>query len=533
MNRDRARPSTLSISLLLGLVTAAAYAPLWRLGFVNMDDPLYVSGNPQVLAGLGWPGFVWALTTTSQVNWHPLTWLSLMLDATIGGADPRIYHATNLLLHLASTLLLFAVLARMTGCRLKSAFVAALFAVHPLHVESVAWIAERKDVLSGVFWMLTLTAFARYAERPSRAAYAAVVAAFALGLAAKPMLVSLPIVLLLLDFWPLARWGRIDPRRLLIEKLPLFGLALASSVVTLVVQRPAMERMEGVPFGARVENALVSYVAYIQDMFWPRGLAIFYPYPHGMVWQPIAAAVVLAALSVVAIRAARRYPWLTVGWLWYVVTLVPVIGLVQVGIQARADRYTYLPLIGLFIIVAWGVPELLLREDAPDAARVTMKVAAIAVVLILAVLTWVQVGVWRNGVELFTHAIAVTGDNVLAQFNLSDALSAQGDEDGALLHLREAVRIDPHFPDAHFNLASALIRQRKVEEAAVLCRQAAEYWPDDERTLVNLGIVELLQGNYPEAEARLAEALRRYPDSAVARHNLAVARARLARSDPR
>lgn len=524
------RSAAMVVCLLLGAVTLAAYGRVFELGFVNMDDPLYVASNPQVLAGLRWPGIAWAFTTTSQANWHPLTWLSLMLDATLGGANPRVYHATNLALHVANTLLLFMLVLRMTGARVRSAFTAALFALHPLHVESVAWVAERKDVLSTLFFFLTLAAYLRYTRRPSWGTHAVVVAAFAAGLLAKPMLVTLPFVLLLLDAWPLKRWGRVPARTLVLEKVPLAVLAVASCAITLVVQRSAMERMEGVPLGERVANALVSYVAYIGAMVWPRKLAIFYPYPHGLSWQPVAAAALILAVSFAAIGLARGRPWLLVGWFWYLITLVPVIGLVQVGLQARADRYTYVPMIGLFMIVAWGMPAVVWRFVPGACARGSLAAAAVATLLALAASTFVQVGTWRDGVTLFTHAIDVTTGNVLAQYNLADALALRGDADGELLHLREAVRIDPRFPDSHFNLTSALIRQRKIDEAAVLCKQAQEFWPTEERTLVNLGIVELLRGNYDDAEKRLLDALRLYPDSAVAQHNLAVARAGKARA---
>jgi Tfp pilus assembly protein PilF len=430
-------------------------------------------------------------------------------------------------------LLLFLVLDRMTGCRYRCAFVAALFGVHPLHVESVAWIAERKDVLSTLFWLLTIAAYVRYSARRSRAAYAAVVVALAAGLLAKPMLVTLPLVLLLLDYWPLARWKTAGARTLLLEKLPLFLLAGASAVVTLVVQRPAMERKKEVALGERVANALVSCVVYIEKTVWPSGLAIFYPYPRGLSWQPIAAGALLAIASFVVIRLGRARPWLPVGWLWYVITLVPVSGIVQVGLQARADRYTYVPLIGLFIVVAWGATATAERFVPEPAARRSLAVAAVTVLIALSGLTWTQLVYWRDGVALFSHAIDVTADNALARFNLADAYDARGDEERAMIHLREAVRIDPRFPDSHFNLTSALIRQRKLDEAEVLCRQAQEFWPKEERTLVNLGIVELLRGNFDEAAQRLDEALRLYPDSAVARHNLAVARAGQAKASAR
>ena len=536
------------VSLLLAAVTVVAYGPIAQLGFVNYDDPAYVSANPHVLAGLGWSGIVWAFTTTAEANWHPVTWLSLMLDASIGGAKPGVYHATNLVLHVVNTLLLFGWLRRTTGERWKSAFVAALFAVHPLHVESVAWVAERKDVLSTTFWMLTVAAYARWVAAPSGRRYAAIVVLFALGLMTKPMLVTLPVMLLLLDYWPLRRWDGADARRitaLLVEKTPLFLLAAASALVTLLVQRPAMQVLEHVPFGARVANALVSVVAYVGAMLWPVDLAVIYPYPRNLpVWQPIVAAAIVVAISLAAIRAGRSRPWLPIGWLFYLIGLAPVLGLVQVGYHARADRFTYVPMIGLFIIVAWGVPDLVEwigrgtttaetppargRRSRADRRRGSTTAAhdpllgglAIIVVLVLAACTWRQVGYWRSSIDLFTHTVAVTADNGYAHYNLSTAYQERGDVERTLVHLREALRINPRHAEAHFNLTRLMMKQGNLDEAAALVREGRTTWPSNPNTFVDLGVLAVLQGRSDEAIEWFTEALRLSPDLPDARHNL-------------
>ena len=342
-------PSDLWIYAGLAAAIFIVYSAVLRFGFVNYDDPVYLAQNPNVRDGITWSGIVWAFSHSFAGNWFPLTWISHMLDCQLFGLDAGAHHFTNLVLHTAATLLLFAVLKRITHARWPSAFVAALFALHPLHVESVAWIAERKDVLSAFFWMLTLWTYARYVERPGRARYLWTLAAFALGLMAKPMLVTLPLVLLLLDYWPFARGPRIK------EKLPFFALSAAVCVVTYLAhaQAKAVISLETIPAALRVENALVSYAAYIGKMFWPSGLAFFYPYPKGGLAIPAA----LAAVGIAAVTiAARKRPYLLVGWLWFLVTLAPVIGLVQAGLQARADRYMYLPMVGLAIMIAWVAP---------------------------------------------------------------------------------------------------------------------------------------------------------------------------------
>jgi hypothetical protein len=395
---------SLCIYLTLALATLAVFWQVLGHDFVNYDDPDYVYRNPNVQSGITLSSIKWAFTTGHAANWHPLTWLSHMLDWQLFGDNPGWHHLTNLFLHIANTLLLFAVLKRMTNALWRSAFVAAAFALHPLHVESVAWVAERKDVLSTLFWMLTIAAYLRYLERPGTGRYLLTLLIFALGLMAKPMLVTLPFVLLLLDYWPLGRFqfGQIVKsvgqqsrkslnafshwklsRHLLLEKVPLFALSAISSIVTFLVQRTAgaVTSVETLPLKLRIANTFVSYLTYIQKMVWPSRLAMFYPYPDktDLIWQTVVFALLLLIISLGVIWLMRRRRYLLTGWLWYLGTLVPVIGLVQVGDQALADRYTYVPLTGLFIIIAWGVPDLIakwrFRKHALAASAIAVLLA--------------------------------------------------------------------------------------------------------------------------------------------------------------
>jgi tetratricopeptide (TPR) repeat protein len=449
----------------LVLLTALVYAPVLRHGFVNYDDNLYVSGNPVVRQGLTWEGLRWAWTAAVACNWHPVTMLSHMLDVELYGVRPGWHHLTNLLLHLANVVLLFEVLRRMTGATWRSAAVAALFAVHPLHVESVAWISERKDVLSGLFFLLTLGAWLRYVRRPAAGRYLLALLAFALGLLAKPMLITLPFVLLLLDVWPLGRLPlaampaaseRTERRRalraLLLEKLPFVVLAVAVSAVALYTQRGAMASLAALPLRRRAANALVSYVVYLGKSLWPSRLAVIYPLPPSIpLWKAALAAALLAALTALALARLRRAPWLAVGWLWFAGMLAPVSGLVQVGRQAMADRYTYLPSIGLFIAVVWSAHALAqaalpgeLPARGPGATRRALLGAGAAVVIAaLALTARVQVGAWRDSLTLFRHAAAVTDGNYVAAFHLGEELRMRGDRAEARRYYREALRIRP------------------------------------------------------------------------------------------
>ena len=520
-----------------------AFAAVRRYGFVSVDDHIYVTDNAQVLAGLSWSGVVWAFTTTHANFWHPLTWLSLMLDVQVFGVNPGAMHVTSLLLHLASTLVLFAALSRMTGRPGPSAFVAALFAVHPQHVESVAWISQRKDVLSTFFMTLTLWGYAVYADRrrlgqPARAAFLGVFGLFTLGLMAKPMLVTLPFVMLLLDWWPLGRAAGQAWRSwllLLREKLPLFGLAGAFAGLAFFAQKwgGAVGGLQSFPLAGRVANALHSDVAYIGQMFWPVGLVAFYPYPQVVaVWPAVAALVALSAVTVTVMWAARRRPYLAVGWLWYVGTLFPVSGLVQVGSHAMADRYTYVPLIGLFVMVAWGAAELAGRarlRGKGKAEALPRRIswsgaaagcAACAVVAACAVATRAQVGTWQDSVALWQHALDVMPANYYAHNGLGLELNKQGRNAEAKAQFVEAIRLAPGFPNGHNNLGLMLAAENRPDEAIAEFRKALDLNPDYVQAHINLGNALLRTRKTESALAQYAEAVRVAPDSAEARTDM-------------
>jgi len=548
----RLRPE-LRVAVLLAVATLAVYAQVVGHEFVNFDDPEYVSGNPYVRAGFTRAGLSWAFTTGHAGNWHPLTWLSHMLDCQLYGLRPGAHHLTNVLLHTANTLLLFALLRGMSGALWPSAAVASLFALHPLHVESVAWVAERKDVLSTLFWMLTLLAYWRYARQSSLRHYLLVLVLLALGLMAKPMLVTLPFVMLLLDVWPLGRQPlarsrsapegtnaprversarrqdappRRDPRpsglRLFLEKVPFLVLAVASSVVTFAVQLGggAVEPVDTLPFKARVANALVSYAGYLRKMIHPAGLVIFYPQVPLPAWQVAGAGLALVAVSVLVIWLAPRQPWLMVGWLWYAVTLLPVIGLVQVGAQAMADRYTYVPLIGPFIMLAWSAAELGRRRPRWRA----MAAAAIAIVLAgCAAATGLQVRYWRSSMTLFEHAVDVIPDNYVAQLQLGNALAEQGRLDDAIARYGAALRVKPDLAKAHGNLGAVLAQQGKLDRAVAHYAEALRLNPDLPETHNNLGAALAGQGRIEEAIAHYENALRLKPGYPDAHANLGLA----------
>jgi protein O-mannosyl-transferase len=510
----------LAIVVLLVVATLAVYAQVTRHDFVNYDDPDYVSGNSVVRAGLTRAGVTWAFTTGHAGNWHPLTWLSHMLDAQLYETSPGGHHVTSVLLHTANTLLLFAFLRGTTGAVWPSATVAALFALHPLHVESVAWLAERKDVLSTFFWMLTLLAYAWYARRPGLARHLGVLVLLACGLMAKPMVVTLPLVMLLMDVWPLGRTTSVGNR--LLEKVPFLILVIVSAVVTFVVQLHggAVATADSLPFGTRLANALVSYVAYLGKMLYPVGLVIFYPHVPLPRWQVVAAAVALLFASWLVLRAAPRRPWLLVGWLWYVVTLLPVSGIVQVGDQAMADRFTYVPLIGPFIMLAWAGAELTRRRPS------TKWITAASSVLLLAgcaASSARQLRYWRDSVALFEHAIAVIPDNYVAQFSLANALAEQGKFDDAIAHYNAALRAKPDLAKAQSNLGAVLAREGRTQEAVAHYVEALRLNPDLVEAHNNLGAALAGAGRIDEAIAQYQDALRLKPDYPDAHANLGMA----------
>ena len=522
----------LVIAVLLVVVTAAAYWQSLGCGFIDtFDDAAYVSKNPFVARGINAESIRWAFTTFRCTNWHPLTWLSLMVDYQLYGLDARGYHLNNLLFHVANALLLFAVLRRMTGAVWRSGFVAALFAVHPLHVESVAWVAERKDVLSTFFWLVTMLAYVSYARRPSVARYLGVAAAFGLGLMAKPMLVTLPIVLFLLDYWPL---GRLSLRwRLVWEKLPLVAMSVGSCVITMIAQGSggAVQGLGQLGFVYRIGNAAVSYAAYLWKMIWPARLAAFYPHPETdlPIWQAVGAGLALAVVTILVVRAGRRRPYLPVGWLWYLITLVPVIGLVQVGLQGMADRYTYMTMTGVFIIAAWGVPDLV-----SQCCRVRpglLRAAAAVIVAILAVCTWFQVGTWRDADTLFGHASRVVPNNAVAFERIGQTLEDEQRYDEAIDCYSKAIRIRPRFAQARMALGRALISAGKVDEGLDELGKALRLGFDCAVERHNLACGYYAAGDLNAAEEQCRMALRLDPTYAPSENTLGVILGRRGRPD--
>jgi tetratricopeptide (TPR) repeat protein len=519
------------VCALLALVTLWTFWPALHCDFINYDDDGYVTANAHVQQGLTQEGVTWAFRTGATGNWHPLTWLSLMLDAQLLGHSAVGFHLTNLLLHIASTVLLFLVFKRMTGALWRSAFVAALFALHPLHVESVAWVAERKDVLSAFFFMLTLWAYAWFVQKGSRLNYYLALLFFLFGLMSKPMLVTLPFVLLLLDYWPLQRINNLDSRqkqstaflRLVCEKIPFFILSTAVSIVTFVVQQQdkAVQTLSTFPMGVRFENAVVSYSRYLGKTFWPDNLAVPYPYPgHWPAGEVVFAGVLVVGASWQSLRLARQFPFLLTGWFWFVGMLLPVIGLVQVGIQSMADRYTYLPLIGIFIGLTWGISELWARCNFPKA------VAGIAAGLLLigcAMQTRAQLAYWQNSEILFRHAVAVTQDNYAAYEHLGNFLTANGRINEAIDCYQTAIQMAPDRVPARLNLGSLFLLAGKLDEAVLEYDEVLRLAPDNADAWCNLGYISAVRGNFDEAVARYYKAIQFKPDFSSAYHNLGLA----------
>jgi tetratricopeptide (TPR) repeat protein len=500
------------IAAALAVCTAVTFLRALDGGFINFDDPYYVTKNPNVTAGLTLDGARWALTTTTPFYWHPLTWLSLQLDASLSWPSPRGFLLTNVLLHAANAALLFLALHALTGAPWRSAAVALLFAVHPLRVESVAWVTERKDVLSCFFGFFCLWAYAAYARQPSMLRYALVALTFGLSLMAKPMLVTLPFLLLVLDWWPLGRWSTRGAARLIAEKLPL--LAMVAGLLLLMIRTQQIEGqmrgLEGLTLAGRLANAAVSYVIYPLKMIWPANLAVYYPHPlheynsgTGLPsWKVVAAALALTAVTTAAFLLRRRMPSLLTGWLWYLGTLLPVIGLLQSGSQAYADRFTYFPQIGLLLAVVWAVPDL---SGAP--ARVAAGSVLLAA-LALAIATQAQLSVWSDPVRLWQHSLRVTGPNPTALVNLADQLAARRQINAAVGCYRDAIRVDPACVDAHVNLGNLLHEFGRFDEAEQEYEAALRLDPPGrDGILCNLGAVEAARGNMPRAIERFHQAL--------------------------
>lgn len=523
------------IDLLVGLglvaVTLAVYGQVLTHQFINYDDDNFIWNNPMVIGGLTWKGISWAFTTFHMASWHPLAWLSHMLDSQVFGLKAGGHLLVNALLHSANTFLLFFFLKRATGATWRSAIVAALFALHPLHVESVAWAAERKDTLSTFFGLLCLLAYARYVERPSGWRYALVAGWLGLGLMAKGMLVSWPFLLLLLDYWP---FRRVQDRavdgigglaqawlRLVREKVPLFCLVAVSMVLTYVAQVRwgAVANLRDVSLPWRLAHALVSYVKYLELTVWPQGLAIIYPSsPHvAPVWQWSAALVLLGTITTVALRTARDRPYLIVGWLWFLGMLVPVIGLVRAWDAAIADHFTYFPIIGLFIAVVFGLADL---AKTWRLGRVFIATAAAVIILLLTFLTTVQIGRWRDSETLWGYVLSVTSDNAVAHNNLGSFLGQRGKHAEAIPHFVEAVRIKPYYFDALENLAMALREQGKAAEAVGFYERAIRVKPDSAKTHWQLGLALEDQGKNDDAMRQFYEAVKLTPRDSGMRTNL-------------
>ncbi len=513
------------INVFLVTLILFVYLQVKDYEFINFDDNKYIYENRHVQRGLTPESILWAFTSTYAANWHPMTWLSHMLDVTLFGMNAGMHHLMNVLFHLFNSMLLYFIFQRMTGDRIKSFIVALLFSLHPLHVESVAWVAERKDVLSTFFWMVTMWYYVIYSERPGVKRYFLVLLFFIFGLMSKPMLVTLPFVLVLLDYWPLRRFSnsigelktessrpKTRIKDLVLEKIPFFILTVGLSVVTFLVQKKggAVVAMEFHSFDQRVANALVSYIGYIWKMLWPFKLSVLYPYPSSLPpLKTIGAGFLIIIITIVAIKLRKQNPYIIIGWLWFIGTLVPVIGLIQVGSQAMADRYTYVPLIGLFVIISWGMLDIFAKFRIN---QVTQGAIVTAILSFLLVLTWIQVQYWTNSITLFKHTVMVTSDNHEAYTNLGAAFQKLGRKSDAIKHYFEALWINPNDMKAHLNLGNELASQGRVDEAFDHYFEALCIKPDYALAHQNLGIAFTAQGKLDEAVEQYNKALFLNPD---------------------
>ena len=512
------RKQILIVYIALIVVTLAVFWQVNRYDFINIDDNVYVTGNSHIQSGITLDGFRWAFSSTYAEFWHPLTWLSLMFDYQLHGLNAGGYHLTNLILHILSTLLLFWLFNRMTGTIWRSAFVAAFFALHPLHVESVVWISERKDVLSVFFWMLTLCLYIYYTEKPVVKRYLPVVFFFACGLMSKPLVVTLPVIMILLDYWPM---GRFELRKSdlmlcqLREKIPFFVLSAVFSMITLYAQfKPSQEYL---PLGSRLANDPVSFMTYLEKTFVPNDMAVFYPFSFQLpAWQVWGSVFLILFISVVVIISMRRLPYLFTGWLWYVITLLPVTGIIQARNFSMADRYTYLPLIGIAVILAWGIPPLIKNEDM---RKKILFPAAIAALAILAVLTWQQCGYWKNSIDICNHALQVTKDNYLAHINLGSALFDEGKTEEAIAHYSEAISIMPNIILSYNKRGIAYAKLGRHQRALEDFNKAISQKPDDAISYNCRGNAYAELGQYQMAIEDYNKTIRLKPDNADAYNN--------------
>lgn len=533
--------SNVLLCLLLCLTVLAVYLQVVDHEFV-FDDIDYVTHNPHVASGITGNNIWWAITSTHSANWHPVTWLSHMTDVQFFGLNPRGHHLTNIIIHSISSVLLLLLLRRVTGLPWQSSFVAALFALHPMHVESVAWVAERKDILSAFFFFLTLLFYAEYIKKKNVGNYILALLSFIMGLMSKQMLVTLPLVMLLMDFWP---FKRLQPGTsgedsrcisdkalpLLREKIPFFVSAILSGIITLYAQNKfgAIKSLYAIPLELRVENALIAYVTYLFKTLWPHDLAVLYPFPSSFpFWQISGSLLVLLLVSAMTLLLRRRFSYLLAGWLWYLVTLVPVIGLIQVGNQAMADRYSYLPSIGLYIMAAWGVSDLM--KNNGHKVEILTLLAGVAVIA-STTLTWRQLGYWRDNISLYQHTLRLTTGNYLIHYNLGLAFAEKGNLNDAIREYEEALRIRPTYADAHYDLGVALANRGDLDAAIVHYRKAIEIKQDNTDAHVNLGIALASKGWMDIAIQEFQEALRINPDNALAYINLGVALARKGQMD--
>ncbi len=519
----------LLISLFLTLAILIVYCQAIHFDFNNYDDNLYVTENQQVRAGLTVKGFCWAFTTGHASNWHPLTWLSHMLDCELYGLNPMGHHWTNIQIHLANSILLFLLLNIMTGSIWQSGFVAALFALHPLHVESVVWIAERKDVLCAFFWILSILAYVRYTRKQSKINYLLIVVLFSFGLMSKPMIVTLPFTLLLLDFWPLSRFQSMLQKQqipvfkaiacLVREKIPLFILSAILCLITFLVQQSggAVTSIETLSLKVRVANAIVSYTSYIGKMIWPLNLAILYPFRESCPEQIIMSLLLLLVLSALVVRAWRKFPYLTIGWFWYLGTLIPVIGLVQVGAQSMADRYTYVPLIGIFIIIAWGMRDIAAKWQGQ---KILLPIFSGIVFIFFIICTWLQVHYWQDGITLFKHTVEVTHNNSIAHRNLAHALNLHGKRDEALVHYFKALQINPKYTEAYNDIGNILACQGKINDAIYHYQEALRINPKYAGAYYNLGKIYANKGDVENAILFYKKTLQVIPNMTEALYNL-------------